>query len=465
MKSRNIPNQNEKFLSDVSASRRSFLKTLGVTTAGLTTLGLTDSLETPAQPLTELKALATAPGTIMDEWYWLKVRMQFVLKPDLIYLNTGTEGSMPRIVLKKMQDYFKQFAAFPYDAIINDPLLGSGLGKEYEALAEFFGTDKEEIVITNNTTEGLGWVSAGLDLTEGDEVLSTTQFWPYNSCWYLLKSRKKLTLTEIELPIKPQNKQEIIDLFENAITPQTKVMCFCHINYTNGLHMPVKELCDLAKQHGIITLIDGAHAPGMIDFNLHDLGCDFYAGSLHKWLCGPPGTGVLYIRKDMENRLWPTECEAYTTGPITIEKFRGRGQQITPAIAALLAAIDLQNIIGKDKIQQRILALNKYCKERIINEWGTEKLLSPAPDNEELCTGLAAFNPFATPYATQPNNISAVYKALYAKKIAVRGVGYKEKHADEKVISALRISTHLYNNYDQIDTAIEEIKEIIATLQ
>ena len=100
----------------------------------------------------------------MDEWYWLKVRMQFVLKPDLIYLNTGTEGAMPRIVLDKMRDYFRQFAAFPYDAIVNDPCLGAGLSREIEALAAFFGADKEEIVITTNTTEGLGWVSNGLDL-------------------------------------------------------------------------------------------------------------------------------------------------------------------------------------------------------------------------------------------------------------------------------------------------------------
>jgi selenocysteine lyase/cysteine desulfurase len=422
-------------------------------------------LETSAQPLAELKALATAPGTFMDEWYWLKVRMQFVLKPDLIYLNTGTEGSMPRIVLKKMQDYFKRFAAFPYDCIINDPLLGSGLGQVCENLANFLGADKDEIVITANTTEGLGTVANGLDLQEGDEVLSTTQFWPYSSCWYVLRDRKKITLTELELPIKPQTRQEIIDLFDQAITPQTKVISFCHINYTNGLRMPVKELCELAKQKGILTLIDGAHSPGMIDFDLHDLGCDFYAGSLHKWLCGPPGTGVLYIRQDMVDRLWPTEIESYSKGPVMCAHFRGRGQQITPAIAALVDAIDLQNIIGKDKIQQRVLALNKYCKERIIDEWGPEKLLSPAADNEDLCTGLVAFNPFETPYATQPNNISAVYKALYAKKIAVRTIGYKEKHADEKPISALRISTHLYNSYEQIDTAIEEIKEIIKTLQ
>ena len=103
----------KKLLSDVSASRRSFLKTLGVTTAGLTTLGLTDSLETSAQPLAELKALATAPGTFMDEWYWLKVRMQFVLKPDLVYLNTGTEGSMPRIVLKKIAGLFQTICILP----------------------------------------------------------------------------------------------------------------------------------------------------------------------------------------------------------------------------------------------------------------------------------------------------------------------------------------------------------------
>ncbi len=450
-----------------NSGRRGFLKTLGMTTAGLATLGLADGLVAAAQPPSGAQALAAGPGSFMNEWYWCKVRMQFVLKPDIIYLNTGTEGAMPRIVLKKMEDYFKQFASFPYDCIVNDPLLGSGLGKVNEALAAFLGADKDEIVITTNTTEGLGWVSNGLDLEEGDEVISTTQFWPYSSCWCVLKDRKKITLTEVELPIKPSNKQEIIDLFEKAITPRTKVMTFCHINYTSGLRMPVKELCDLARQHGIMTLVDGAHAPGMLIFDLHELGCDFYAGSLHKWLCGPPGTGVLYLRKDMQNRLWPTECEAYTAGEGTVmncEHFRGRGQLITPAIAALTDVIDLQNTIGRDTIQQRILSLNKYCKEKIINEWGADKLLSPAADTEDLCTGLVAFNPFETPYAMQPSKISAVYKALYQKKIAVRTVGYKEKHADEKPISALRISTHLYNSYEQIDTAIEEIKEIIKTL-
>ena len=415
------PNQKNRQRDDstIDNSRRGFLKTLGITTAGLTTLGLTDGFTATAQSQTGLKALAGGPGNLMDEWYWLKVRMQFVLKPDLIYLNTGTEGAMPRIVLDKMRDYFRQFAAFPYDAIVNDPCLGAGLSREIEALAAFFGADKEEIVITTNTTEGLGWVSNGLELAEGDEVLSTTQFRPYSSCWQVLIDRKKITLTEVELPIKPSNKQEIIDLFEKAITPRTKVMTFCHINYTNGLRMPVRELCDLARQKGIITLVDGAHAPGMLIFDLHELGCDFYAGSLHKWLCGPPGTGVLYLRKDMQHLLWPTECETYTAGAGTIincEKFNGRGQLITPAIATLLDAMDFQNTIGRDTIQKRILALNKYCKERIIDEWGPEKLLSPAADNEELCTGLVAFNPFETPYATQPNKISAVYKALYQKK-------------------------------------------------
>jgi selenocysteine lyase/cysteine desulfurase len=241
-------------------------------------------------------------------------------------------------------------------------------------------------------------------------------------------------------------------------------MSLCHINYTSGLRMPVKELCEIARQYGIMTLIDGAHAPGMIAVDLHDLGCDFYAGSLHKWLCGPPGTGVLYMRKEMQTSLWPTVTEGYLSCPITCENFRGRGQQMSPAIAALPDAIELQNTIGRDTIEQRVLSLNKYCKERIIQEWGEEKLLSPAPDHEELCTGLAAFNPFETKYATKPNKVSAVYNALYKKNIATRTVSYQEKHTDEKGVSALRISTHLYNTYEQIDTVIAEIKEIIKTL-
>jgi len=448
--------ENKKNFPQLENTRRDFIKMCSAATmGGVSSLLLPGASEAEdSLGLLDTKLL----HTVDNEFYWNLVRMQFVLKPGLIYMNTGTEGSMPRRVLTQLRSYFKEFAEDPWASAVEHDCFCYFMRDIVAKVAAFLGADPDEIVMTTNTTEGMGFAANALDLHEGDEVLTTLHFSPYNTCWFIGRDRRNIRVTELELPTPAQSKDEIIDSFAQAITPQTRVMSFCHINFSTGLRMPVRELCQLARDRGIITVVDGAHAIGMLDYDLHEMGCDFYACSPHKWLCAPPGTGIFYMRKEVQDLLvWPCFSEAYgATGTIL---FQIRGQQCTPACAGIIDAIDLQEAIGKAAIEQRVLFLSTYLKEEIVKNWGEESLYSPV--DEELSTGLVAFDPFED--RSDPHRISALTSPLREEyNIVTRSISFKDRLSDAQNTPAIRVSTHIYNNTNQIDTLISTIKKIIA---
>jgi selenocysteine lyase/cysteine desulfurase len=437
-------------------TRRDFIKLFSAAT-----MGGVSSLLLPSTSEAEdsLGLLDTGVlHNVDNELFWNFVRMQFVLKPGLIYMNTGTEGSMPRRVLSRLKNYFNEFAEDPWAAAVEHDCYNYFMKAIVEKVAGFLGTDSDEIVMTTNTTEGMGFAACALDLQEGDEVLTTLHFSPYNACWFVIQDRRNIKVTELELTTPATSKEEIIDSFAQAITPQTKVMSFCHINFSTGLRMPVMELCQLARENGIITLVDGAHAIGMLDYDLHELGCDLYACSPHKWLCAPPGTGVLYMRKEVQDQLTcPPFTEAY--GARGTVRFQIRGQQCTPASTGVMDAIDLQEAIGKAAIEKRVLFLSTYLKEKIMDNWGEESLYSPL--DEELSTGLVSCNPFDE--RSDPQSISDLVKALRQEhNIVTRSINFKDKHSDARNTPALRVSTHIYNSANQIEELISTVNTIIA---
>jgi len=433
---------------------------IGTTLTSLVPGQVNGSLRESGSDIAELQTSA------VDEFYWRMVRSRFPLLRRITYLNTGTEGSMSKYVLWRIRCDFDDFAEFPHDTILNDKRCSMALPDVRETAGEFLGgVGADELVMTTNTTEGLGYVVSGLDFEQGDEILTHLHFLPYNACAYVRQDRHKINLVEVELPTPAKTKEEIVALFEQAITSRTKLMMFCHINFSTGLRMPVKELCALAGSKGIPTLIDGAHAIGMIDVNVEDIGCDFYSGACHKWLCAPPGTGVLYLRREMQERVWPVVTEAYTApgALITTTMFQQRGQQCTPAVAGVIDAIELQNAIGRDKIENRVLELHAYAKKRLNDLYGEDKVLSPQTD--ELSTGLVSFNPFDTPYEGAGGNISKLYNALYEENIVTRSVSFYDKKGDQNSMRALRLSTHLYNDYRDIDRAIDAIDGIVKDIK
>ena len=449
----------------VNSSRRDFLKKAGTATAGsLAALLLPGA---PRAGTLRPDASQTLPdSTPGDELFWLGIRSQFVLDQNSIYMNTGTEGSMPRTVLAGLYAYSHKFAQKPMDSVSYDEDLNMKQEKNCRCLAAFVGADPEEIVLTTNTTEGMHIAVNGLDLNEGDEILTTLhEHDAALSPLHVLQDRRGVTVTELALPSPAPGAGEIISAFSSAITRRTRALCFCHINYTTGLRMPVRELCALARTKGLITIVDGAHAMGMLNVDLHDLGCDFYACATHKWLNGPPGTGLLYIRSARENPccLWPVLTEVYSAAYLLsiTQMLQMRGQQNTPALCAMKDAMEFQNKIGKDRIEGRILALNRYLKEKIAEVWGPESLLTPLED-DALSSGLASFVPcpnFSDRYERE--KVSSVYKALREQYgITIRYINFRDRQTDTADTYALRVSTHIFNSYGEIDELIAAVKAI-----
>ena len=428
-------------------TRRNFLKLFGAAVGSGTLLSSTPVLgkKTVENRLKDLVFQANA-----EELYWRLVRQEFCLKEELIHMNTGTLSTPSRYVLQKLNQYNQLVAEDPYPTAYEEPFK---LEAVHWKAAAFLGAYENEIIVTNCTTEGMSFVAMGLDLQAGDEVLTTMHEHPGGyDCWRILRDRRGITLTSLPFQDYFDSTEDIVDLFENAITPNTKVMSFCHINYTTGLKMPVKELCTLARDNGIISVVDGAHAIGMFPLDLHDLGCDFYACSPQKWLCAPPGVGVFYAKSDMQDLISPTITENYTEGAPLQGILEHRGQQSSPVWVCLKDAMDFQETIGKETIKNRIMQLSTYAKARLMEIPGVK--LHSATDPEQS-SGLVSFYIKDEYKSHAPIN----YKIRDDYNILMRTIYYVDYEGATQYRTGLRISTHIYNNYDQIDLLIRAIEE------
>jgi selenocysteine lyase/cysteine desulfurase len=437
-----------------SLTRRNFLKMCGAAVGGGALLSTKPALgnSTTRNVLAQGSFLSNP-----TEDYWRTVREQFCLRGDIIHMNTGTVGNISIPVRDKLFEHIQTLAEDPYPTgfyypyHLNDSSAGAGDGVRSKAAA-FMGADFDEIIITGCTTEGMTFVACGLDLGPGDEVLTTMHEHSGGlDCWKILRDRRGITLTQLPFQCAYENTNEIVNLFANAITPQTKVMSFCHINYTSGIKMPVKELCQLAANNNIISVIDGAHAIGMLDLDMHDIGCDFYACSPQKWLCAPWGVGVLYCKLDKQDLICPTITEAY--GSLFRVQLEFRGQRSIPILVCLQDAMDFQDTIGKTNIENRVLSLSAYCKARLAAIPGVHLLSST---HREQSTGLTAFyakDKYDRQYQSNlMNKISADYN------IRMRTVDIRDTEGGP-LYKAIRASTHIYNNYDQIDLLARAVEE------
>ncbi|MBC8345488.1 MAG: aminotransferase class V-fold PLP-dependent enzyme [Candidatus Marinimicrobia bacterium] len=451
-------------------SKRTFLKKISLGFSGLfyfLSIGKSNTIKS---------ATSTLIPNNLSKMSWENIRSQFQLHKNLIYFNTGTEGSIPKHVFDRFVSDLKTFTAKPTEAAFLDENFNYYQEMNREKMARFVGASKDEIVLTSNTTMGLNTVLFGLDYEKDDEIITTlhdhiAESSPAN----ILAKRRGIHLTELALPSPAKSKKQIIDLFKQAINHsqhKPKILLICNINYTTGLRMPVKELCLLARKHNMVSVVDGAHALGMFPLNLRRLGCDFYSTSGHKWLNGLPGTGVLFIRDGEKNskNLWPVLSEFYDfrdeDGKLydIATQMQLRGQNNTPAFSAMVAAAEYQNSIGKKKIEKRILELNDYLKKRIVETWGKKSLISPHTGRKELSSGLASFIPkynkrFNLNFITSIPDVLADEFGIRIRYIEFFNTKSDERHNQKTY--ALRVSTHIFNNKDQINKLIDATNTIL----
>jgi selenocysteine lyase/cysteine desulfurase len=232
-------------------------------------------------------------------------------------------------------------------------------------LGEVFGCDGEEIAITRNASESLEILQLGMDLRSGDEILTTTQDYPRMLTTFRQRElREGLKLNMIKIPVPPKSPSEITEAFERAITPRTKVILISHVINITGQIVPVREICDLARSKGIEVIVDGAHSFAHFAFTQKELGCDYFGTSLHKWLYAPIGTGLLFVKKDKIEKIWPLMA-ADKRKKTDIRKFEEIGTHSAAMRLAIGEAILFHRGIGADRKEARLRFISRYWMDKL----------------------------------------------------------------------------------------------------
>ncbi|MDE3056753.1 MAG: aminotransferase class V-fold PLP-dependent enzyme [Bacteroidota bacterium] len=385
------------------------------------------------------------PPDANDESFWKFVRMQFPLTHDRAYLNTGGLGASPYAVIDAVKNKMDELEK------ISETGHSEELWKEIKTdAARLLGCDWDEIAFTRNTTEGINIIADGFPLQRGDEVILTTHEHVANAIPWVEKSKTQgIVLKMFEPSLSSQ--QENIDRIEKLITSRTRLISIPHGVTTTGLIMPIKEISLLAKAKNIWFFVDGAQTPGMFPFNLHEMGCDAFATSGHKWLMGPKETGLLYVRKNMLDVIQAKFIGAYSDNGFDFAKQDlvlhpsaqryEYGTVSIPLRVGVHAAFKFIEKIGIENIWKRDQALSTRLFNA-LREIPDIVLLSP--ENSSMRSAMITFKHKKIPYIPLQAHLDSY-------KLRTRGVG-------EAGLDALRISTHIYNSFDEIDRVLEGIR-------
>jgi isopenicillin-N epimerase len=380
-----------------------------------------------------------------DGVYWDAVGKHFLFQDGLIMMNNGTVGPMPEPVFNTLIKYFKLQVTNPFDCYNFIPRKKEEVRAK---LALFINASPDEVVMTRNTTEGMNFVANGLDLKEGDEVLLSSMEHPGGTHpWRLKEKRYGIKIKEVPLGLPPKSVDEIVNAFQKAITPRTKVISISHTVYISGLIFPVKELSKMAHEKGVLIVADSAHGIGMLSLNMKELGVDFFASSPYKWLGAPTGIGLFYVRKEAQDKLWPTIASSGWDRHENARKYETLGQRADALAVALGEAVDFQTAIGKERIERRIKTLAGYLKRELKKIPGVKLHTSQDP---YLSGGLTAFSV----EGVEPRKIVNYMREKY--NIVVRTIGNRRAGT-----YGVRVSTHIYVSFKHINMLLEGVKHLL----
>jgi L-cysteine/cystine lyase len=425
----------------MQANRRKFLQQSSAALLGTVVLPSFSS-DIQAAPLAKVEG-TIAPS---DETYWSMVRQQFPLNKDLAYLNNGTMGPSPYPVIEAVKK-----------GMMEGDVNGSYGGWEatQAKLAKFVGADENEIALTHNVTDGINIVCWGLPLKKGDEVIMTTHEHVGNAFPWL--NRQMVHGIVIKVFTPASTAEETLERVKALYTNKTRAVAVPHIPCTQGQVLPAKEICTWAKENGLFAFIDGAHGPGMLLVDLHDMGCDAYASCSHKWMLGPKGTGFLYVKKSFQQTLqtyfvgggsdngkWNMASTPIATGAYadSAHRYYG-GTQASGLYKGVDAAIDFIETIGMGNIHERIMYLSSYAQAELIKFGDKVELITPTEVRSR-----AGVNGFRI----KGVNFNDFYKTCADNKVRIRVV-------QENSLNSLRMSTHIYNTKEEIDRLMALIQK------
>ncbi|MFV1883501.1 MAG: aminotransferase class V-fold PLP-dependent enzyme [Balneola sp.] len=426
------------------SSRKQFLQKIGITAASVAFGGYLNP-EKMGSLISDLNTFTgSASELAKNEEFWYRVQQAFTVDRSLINLNNGGVSPSPEFVqaaMKKHLDFSNQAPVYNMWRILEPR-------REVvrQRLARMFNADPEEIALTRNASESLQICQFGFDLKEGDEVLTTSHDYPRMITTFKQRERREgIVLKQFDLPVPAEDDDFVVRLFEENITPRTKMILMCHIVNISGQILPVKKVVQMARKKGIPVVVDGAHAFAHFSFNHEDLDCDYYTTSLHKWLFAPHGTGMLYVRKDKIGELWPLMA-ANESQDEDIRKFEEIGTHPAANYLAIAEAITFHEGIGSERKEARLKYLNDLWIDEIIGDPKVQLHTSRIP---KYACGIATVEI----KGVEPSELAS---NLWQKhRIIVTPINHPQ-------FKGVRVTPNVYTTKEEIDRFTNAMKEEIS---
>ena len=385
------------------------------------------------------------PATLaQDEDFWVAIRAKYLLTPDYINLENGYYLMQSQPVLEafigRVRDINVRASRYMRTVMPDDNLAVR------RRLAAAAGCPVEEMVITRNTTESLDTVIGGFHWNAGDEAVMAQQDYGAMLDMFGLQARRYGIVNRIvSLPLDPRSDDEIVRLYESAITPKTRLLMICHMVNITGQLLPVAAVADMAHRHGVQVMVDGAHSFGQLEFAIPDLRSDYFASSLHKWLASPLGSGILWVRRDHIPELWPTFAELGI--PDTdIRRLNHTGTQPVHTILGINDALDFHESIGIARKEARLRYIQRYWTDKVR---GHPRIYlntpsDPARTGAIANVGIRGIEPVALG--------SALFDRYKIWTVAIDGAG----------VHGVRVTPHVFTSTAELDAFVAALKELAA---
>jgi selenocysteine lyase/cysteine desulfurase len=413
-------------------NKRSFLKS-----ATLTGIGLSLGWDALAN---EFKTVSyrSAESLATDKEFWNRIREKYLLKPDYINLENGYYNFIPQPTLER---YIQHIRDVNYQGSYYMRTVQWENKKKMAAkLAAIAGCGTDELIVTRNTTESLDLVIAGQTWQSGDEaVMAIQDYGAMLDMFDQVAERHGVILKKISIPNHPKSDEEIVSLYEQAITPKTKLLMVCHMINITGQILPIRKICDMAHAKGVKVMVDGAHAFAHIQYKISELNCDYYGTSLHKWMSVPLGAGFLYVRKGEAPKLWPLLGDRLPKEDVY--RLNHTGTHPCATDLTIADAIDFFNMIGADKKEARLRFLKDYWTSRVK---GNTKIILKTPLDATRSCGIANVG------------IKGMTPGTLAKRLLDEHKVYTVP-IDYANVQGCRITPNVYTTTDELDQFVKAL--------
>ncbi|MCI0751188.1 MAG: aminotransferase class V-fold PLP-dependent enzyme [Flammeovirgaceae bacterium] len=422
-------------------SRRSFFKrTLGV--AGAVALSpLAAQAENLSDALLELNQLSPLQAANDDE-LWERMAQAYTVTPTILNLNNGGVSPQPKVVQDAVDRYYHYSNEAPTYYMWQ--ILDKGREPLRKKLADLAGVSNQTVAINRNATEALGTITYGLSLSKGDEIIMTKQDYPNMiQAWKQKELRDGIKIQWLNFTLPIENEEQIVKAFVDATNSKTKIWHITHMINWTGQIMPVKKLCEEARKRNIISIVDAAHTFAHMDYKISDFNPDYFGTSLHKWLCAPFGTGMLYVKKENVAGLWPLFPNDKPQAD-DIKKFETLGTRSFAPEQAIGQAIDFQLAIGSKRKEERLRFLKNYWCEKVVKHPRIKLNISLKPEHS------CALGNFSID-GLEPETIAS---KLFADH-QIHTVAIKWEN-----ISGVRVTPHVYTTTRDLDRFVEAVLKI-----